>query len=89
MIGLRALAKSCKSGPGAQGSQIAIYSEGYDGKMIGLGALAKSWKSGPRTQGSQICWANTFFSLPIKIPPQIYLIAPFSPTTFVPKATFC
>ena len=40
-------------------------------------------------QGSQMCWANIFFSLPIKIPPQIYLIAPFSPTTFVPKATFC
>ena len=36
-----------------------------------------------------MCWANIFFSLPIKIPPQIYLIAPFSPTTFVPKATFC
>ena len=36
-----------------------------------------------------MCWANIFFNLPIKIPPQIYLIAPFSPTTFGPKATFC
>ena len=40
-------------------------------------------------QGSQMCWANIFFSLFTKIPPQIYLIAPFSPTTFIPKATFC
>ena len=39
-------------------------------------------------QGSQMCQAIIFFILPTKIPPQIYLIAHFSPTLFVPKAYF-
>ena len=39
-------------------------------------------------QRSQMCQANIFFILPTKIPPQIYLIAPFSSTTFDTKAYF-
>ena len=54
MVGLRALAKSSKSGSGAHVSKLNDFSKGFNKKKIGLRALAKSWKSGSGAQASKL-----------------------------------